>query len=231
MDILALSKHIQEQEPKRIGVLGGTFDPIHLGHLKIAEAVKLKHDLDLVLLIPAKQNPLKSEFPGASAEDRLKMVELASIAYEWLVPCSIEIDQKEPSYTVDTLESLRQILSSDKKLDSSELYLLIGQDNLVESTINPGRSLRYWKDLDRIFELAKVVCVSRIEATIEDFDKLNLKAYSKDQIQVLQNYRVIIPPIPISSTECRERIKAGLSITGMLPDVVQKYVEFNGLYQ
>ncbi|HEY7624458.1 MAG TPA: nicotinate-nucleotide adenylyltransferase [Candidatus Limnocylindria bacterium] len=129
---------------KRIGVFGGTFDPIHVGHLAIANAALEDLGLDRVYFVPAAQSPLKSDAPSASAADRLAMLEQAVREDERFAVSRIEIDRGGPSYTVDTLEALRS---------EGDLFLIVGSDAYAEF----GR----WREPQRIRDLATIVVAAR----------------------------------------------------------------------
>jgi nicotinate-nucleotide adenylyltransferase len=128
----------------RIGIYGGTFDPIHVGHLAIARAALEGGKLDRVIFVPARQSPLKTEAPGASAEDRLAMLEAAVKDEPRFVVSRVELEREGPSYTVDTLEALAS---------EGELYLILGSDALAE--------LARWRSPDRVRQLAKILVARR----------------------------------------------------------------------
>lgn len=130
----------------RLGVFGGTFDPIHLGHLRAAEWAKEAHALDEVRLVPARRSPFKPE-PEASAEDRFRMCELATFRTRGLIVDRAEVDRDGPSYTIDTLRKLRD------ESPEAELILVVGSDS--------AKGLRLWKDADDILRLATVIEIPR----------------------------------------------------------------------
>jgi nicotinate-nucleotide adenylyltransferase len=128
----------------RVGVFGGTFDPVHIGHLAIANAALDELGLDRVFFVPARRSPLKKDGPIAGAEDRLAMLTVATAHEPRFRVSSIELDRKGPSYTVDTLEALR---------GEGELYLILGSDAYVDF----GR----WREPARIRSLATIVLAAR----------------------------------------------------------------------
>ena len=128
----------------RLGVFGGTFDPVHIGHLAIAQAALESAPLDRVLFVLAKRSPLREHDPVASEADRLRMLELAIAGEPRFAASRLELDRGAPSYTVDTLEQLR---------DEGELFLILGSDAIADF----GR----WKDPDRIGRLATLVVAER----------------------------------------------------------------------
>ena len=128
----------------RIGVFGGTFDPVHVGHLAIAQAALETADLDRVVFVPARRSPLKDRSPLASAEDRLLMLEAATKGEPRFAVSRVELDRPGPSYTVDTLEALRS---------EGDLYLILGSDALAD--------LGRWRSPERIRQLAKILVARR----------------------------------------------------------------------
>ena len=134
----------RERPVPRIGIYGGSFDPIHVGHLAIARAAFESGKLDRVIFIPARQSPLKKEAPGASAEDRLAMLEAAVRDEPRFVVSRLELERAGPSYTVDTLEALKS---------EGELFLILGSDALAD--------LSRWRSPDRVRQLAKILVARR----------------------------------------------------------------------
>lgn len=128
----------------RIGVFGGTFDPVHVGHLAIALAALESAKLDQVVFVPARRSPLKDREPAASADDRLAMLEAATKSEPRFAVSRVELEREGPSFTVDTLEALK---------GQGELHLILGSDALSE--------LARWKSPDRIRELAKILVARR----------------------------------------------------------------------
>ncbi|HEV8468649.1 MAG TPA: nicotinate-nucleotide adenylyltransferase [Candidatus Limnocylindria bacterium] len=128
----------------RIGVFGGTFDPVHVGHLAIANAALEELRLDRIIFVPARRTPLKQQAPLASATDRLAMLEAATRDEPRFGVSRIEVDREGPSYTVDTLEALR---------DQGELFLIVGSDAYAD--------FERWRDPSRIRTLATVVVAAR----------------------------------------------------------------------
>jgi len=187
----------------RVGVFGGTFDPVHVGHLAIAHAALESVPLDRVLFVLARRSPLKERGPVASEGDRLRMLELAVANEPRFAVSRLELDREGPSYTVDTLERLAQLNGSD------ELFLILGSDAMAKL---PG-----WKDPDRIAELATLVVAERPgaperagTAPIVTFDA---------------------PRLDISSRELRARAARGRSLRYLVPEPVLQHIEARGLYR
>jgi len=197
----------------RVGVMGGTFDPIHHGHLVAAQEAASALALDRVIFIPVWQPPHKPEEPSASPADRLCMVRLAVEANPQFEVSTIEIDSPGPSYTVDTL---RRLLERDPDLD---LHFIVGMDSLSE--------LPRWRDPAEILRLARIVALHRPRWEIVDLDELaRLLPESAGRVSV-----VPMPELDISSTELRERAREGHPIRYLVPDPVAAYIEEHQLYR
>ena len=197
----------------RVGVLGGTFDPIHLGHLKIAEEVRLKLDLERVLFIPTGQPRLRTDKYLSPVADRLRMVELATSDNPYFQVCDNETRRGGPTYTVDTLIELRGSLGTD-----ASLYFIVGVDIL--------RRFHDWKEPERVLELCNVVVVTR--PGHEDFDWpawLVTFPQAADRLTWLDTTMV-----DISGTEIRRRSGQGKSVRKLVPASVAGYIQERNLY-
>lgn len=188
----------------RIGLLGGTFDPPHNGHLILAETALRELELDRVILIPARVQPHKINRVSASADDRMKMLGLAIGGKSRLEISDVELRRDGPSYTVDTIEKLRILLPGD------QLFLIMGADNVSE--------IESWLEPERIFDLATVAAANRP----------NFKAGGRFADAVIY---FAMPPTNISSTEIRAKIGAGESISGLVSPDVESYIVRHRLYQ
>ena len=187
----------------RVGVFGGTFDPVHVGHLAIANAALESVPLDRVLFVPARRAPLKEHGPVAGAADRLAMLELAVVGEPRFSVSRIELDREGPSYTVDTLEALA---------GADLLFLILGGDALA--------ALPRWKDPDRIAKLATVVVAERPGAPERDGSGWRAPVVAFDA-----------PRLDISSRELRARAARGRSLRYLVPDPVWRHIEARGLYR
>lgn len=192
----------------RLGVYGGTFDPIHTGHLVIAQGIVERCGLDRLLFVPSARPPHKQGHAIAPPQDRYRMAELASQRSSHFEVSDIEINRPGLSYTVDTLEELRRIHGA-----SSCIYLVIGADSLLE--------IDTWYAPDRVFDLATVVTVPRPGKDLTSVDPR-----WRDRVVTIQ-----LPEIEISSTDIRQRVDNGLSIAHMVPEEVAGYIEERGLYR
>ena len=198
----------------RLGLFGGSFDPVHFGHLLLAECCREQCRLDQVWFVPAARPPHKQGelTPGGA---RIEMLQLAIGGHAAFSVCPLEIERAGTSYTVDTLESVRQMQPQ------AELFFLMGGDSLAD--------LPQWKDPRRICELALPVVVRRPQAAELDFTKLKPIA-SPDRIAQMIQHVVEMPQIDLSSRDIRRRVGAGESIRYRTPRAVEKYIEAHRLY-
>ena len=202
----------------RVGILGGTFDPVHLGHLIVAEQARVRLDLDRVIFIPAGQPWLRAEQPAADGPDRLRMVELAVKSNPAFEASSQEIDRPGPTYTVDTLEVLKEELSREPDADTV-LHYIIGMDALEQ--------FHRWKDPERVVELCHLVIVNRPgHQGVDVNDVVGRYPEAGTRLTLLN-----VPRIEISSTEIRTRVSEGISIRYLAPDSVEEYIREQGLYR
>ena len=197
----------------RIGILGGTFDPIHLGHLLIAEESRISLGLDQLLFVPAGRPWLKEGQPLTEAFHRVCMVELAIASNHRFQVRRNEVDRPGLTYTVDTLEELRSELPA-----GAELYFILGMDAF--------ESFHLWKEPDRILELCRLVVVSRPGYADEERDEL-LARYREhgDRICLLP-----VHSVDFSATEIRRRAAQGISFRYQVPEAVEAYIMERGLY-
>ena len=201
---------------QRIGLLGGTFDPIHIGHLLLAVHSYEELDLDRVIFIPARMPPHKGQ-PTVSAEQRLEMVRLAVSNDERFLVCDCELSRTTPSYTIDTVKELQQSLGSETKLS-----WLIGSDMLED--------LPNWREVNKLVDMIDIVVVQRAGQPSADFSTLR-PSLTAEQINRIQGQAINVSLIDISSTLVRERIAQGLSLRYFLPESVEKYIVENRLYR
>jgi nicotinate-nucleotide adenylyltransferase len=191
----------------RIGVFGGTFDPPHVGHLLMATDAREALKLDRLIFVPAGAQPFKVDTPPiASGQDRLEMVRLAVADDANYVVDDAEINRKGLSFTVDTLEHL------SKKHQDAQLFLLLGEDVLA--------GFDQWRNPARIRELATLAVVRRSGPPGSSADAIAPAALT-----------VSTRRIDVSSTEIRERRRAGKSIKGFVPESVERFIDVRGLYR
>lgn len=196
---------------KRIGIFGGTFDPIHTGHLIMAENVKEQVHLDTVLFVPSGNPPLKDNSSVSPAEIRAEMVRLAISSNSSFGISEVEMNAPagEKTYTVNTLLKLREEYSAEQV----KFYLIIGMDQLID--------LHKWKDPGKLFMLSEVVVINRPGYLIQQVEN----DYGRQCIYVP------VPNIDISSTDIRFRIQEKRSIRYLVPYAVEEFIKENQLYK
>jgi nicotinate-nucleotide adenylyltransferase len=199
----------------RLGLLGGTFDPVHLGHLLLAECCREQLRLDQVLFLPAAVPPHKRDRELTPAAQRIEMLELAIAGHQQFAVCRLEIDRGGVSYTVDTLRHFRH------EDPEGELFLLMGADMLHD--------LPHWREAETVCQLAIVAAVRRAGTPDLDFTALANVA-SPERIALFQGHQVEMPAIGLCSTAVRRRVAAGQSIRYQTPRAVEKYIQTHGLY-
>jgi nicotinate-nucleotide adenylyltransferase len=197
----------------RLGIFGGTFDPVHYGHLLLAEQCREQCNLDAVWFVPALSPPHKSGRVITPAESRATMLELALAGQRQFSVNRVEFQRQGPSYTVETL---RTLFDEDR---SRELFFLVGADSLAE--------LPTWREPHRILELATLVAVNRRGVPSPDREEVNrILAGAAARVQVVE-----IPGVDYSSSDLRHRVRTGRSIRYMTPERVEQYIASQRLYQ
>lgn len=199
---------------EKIGVSGGTFNPIHMGHLMVAEMVRDSFGLDKVLFIPSGMPPHKNLGGVACAEHRFDMVQIAVASNPYFIESRIEIDRRGYTYTVDTLKNLREIYGNN-----TSLYYIIGADVLND--------LLTWRSFEEVFKICEFIAVLRPGNDVQAFN--NQMKYLKNTYCAKIHF-INTPQIDISSTEIRDRVKEGRSIKYLVPDAVEEYIKLNRLY-
>ncbi len=195
--------------PKRLGVMGGTFDPIHHGHLVTAEEALSQFELDEVVFIPTGQPWMKEDRHVSAAEHRYLMTVIATASNPRFTVSRIEVDRAGPTYTVETLKELR---GSGQDVD---LFFITGADAMLE--------ILQWKDPEEILSLAHFIAATRPGYDIARFEKE--APTSHPNVSVMD-----IPALAISSTDIRRRVGEGLPIRYLVPEGVQMYIHKAGLY-
>jgi len=203
-----------EEGAVKLGILGGTFDPVHLGHLLIAEEARVRLSLEKVLFVPAGRPWMKVGRPVSPGFHRLEMVRLAVADNPYFEASALEVERPGPTYTVDTLLQLRDLYG-----EGADLYFILGVDSLQD--------FHRWKAPDRVLELCTLVTVAR-----PGYREVNLSHL--DAILPGASQRIIVlhgPLIGISGTEIRRRVAWGLSIRYWVPRPVEEYIYRHGLYR
>jgi nicotinate-nucleotide adenylyltransferase len=191
---------------RRVGIMGGTFDPIHHGHLVAASEVASRFDLDEVVFVPTGQPWQKGDEKVSAAEDRYLMTVIATAANPRFAVSRVDIDRGGPTYTVDTLRDLRKVYGPD-----AELFFITGADALDK--------ILSWKRLDEAFEQAHFIGVTRPGFELSDD---HLPDHTVSLVQV--------PAMAISSTDVRARVAAGQPVWYLVPDGVVQYIAKRRLY-
>lgn len=196
----------------RVGVFGGTFDPIHIGHLALAEQCREQCRLDEVWFVPAAQPPHKRASLISAGKLRRDMVEFAIAGNSTFRVSTVELDREGPSFTVTTLEQLQA--------QSRELFLLIGADSL--------KDLAHWREPTRILELATVVAVNRGDQPLPEITELRAACGDLVDSRIMM---IEMPGIELSATDIRARCASGRSIRYLVPRAVEVYIQEHGLYR
>ncbi|AFS78982.1 nicotinate-nucleotide adenylyltransferase NadD [Gottschalkia acidurici 9a] len=204
-----------EKKKKRYGIMGGTFDPIHTGHLVVAEEVRQEFNLDKVIFMPTGDPPHKSSKEVALGQYRYEMTLLATVTNPFFEVSRLELDRKGTTYTIDTMITLKE-----KYKDDVEFYFITGADSLLE--------LHTWKDSDKILELCKIVAATRPGYDLGDMEE-RLKELNEDNKESINT--ITTPGLQISSTDIRHRVKNGMTIKYLLPESVEVYIEKYKLYK
>jgi len=190
----------------KLGLLGGMFDPIHIGHLRAAEIVREALALDEVVFVPAGRPPHRGQ-PAAAGLDRYAMVALATATERAFVPSDVELAREGPSYTVETVALIR------KQRPGVDIVLIVGSDNLP--------MIADWREPERLLELCTV-------AVVERPGSVPAPAVTLPAERV---HRVEGTALPIASRDLRERVRAGRSVRHLVPGGVADYIEKRGLYR
>ncbi|MBA7485370.1 Nicotinate-nucleotide adenylyltransferase [subsurface metagenome] len=196
-----------------IGVLGGTFDPIHIGHLVVAEEVRARLNLAEILFVPAGQPWLKANLSIAPATHRIQMVRLAIADKPCFKLAAMEVGRPGPSYTVDTIDELQAQLGI-----GDELFFILGWDNLAE--------LPQWRQPSRLIRMCRLVAVPRPDYPLPDLKALEASIPGLSQRVILLDE----PKVDISAFAIRNRVARGLSIHHLVPEPVDKYIKQHKLY-
>jgi nicotinate-nucleotide adenylyltransferase len=196
-----------DHEPPRLGIMGGTFDPIHNGHLVAASEVAHLFSLDEVVFVPTGQPWLKSEQNVTAAEDRYLMTVIATASNPRFSVSRVDIERSGPTYTIDTLRDVREIYPPH-----TELFFITGADALAQ--------MLRWRNMDDLFTLAHFIGCTRPGHQLAD------PGLPNGRVSLVE-----VPALAISSTECRERVRSGEPIWYLVPDGIVQYINKRGLYR
>ena len=195
---------------RRLGVMGGTFDPVHHGHLLTAEEAAVQFGLDEVVFVPTGQPWMKEGLDVSAAEDRYLMTVIATASNPRFSVSRLEVDRTGPTFTVDTLRALREANAE------AELFFVTGADAMLE--------IFQWKDPTEILSLAHFIAATRPGYDLAHFEAEAPTAHPN--VSVMN-----IPALAISSTDIRQRVREGRPIRYLLPEGVKSYIEKVGLYR
>jgi len=203
---------------KKIGIMGGTFNPIHHGHMVTAQEALDQFSLDRVVFIPTGDPPHKVEDLLAHAEDRYLMTVIAISSNDSFFVSRAEIDRRGKSYTIETVKELRNTYGAD-----AELFFITGADAILE--------ILTWKNTDEIVTLAKFIAATRPGYDLSKIEGLKSTLFRSEKeadkgISIME-----IPALAISSTDIRKRIKQGRPINYLVPEGVNNYIIKHGLYR
>ena len=198
-----------------LGVLGGTFDPIHLGHVAAAFAAQRSLSLDSIVLVPSRIPPHRAQPATAGADDRLAMAQLAAANHHGWAVSRAEIDRDGKSYTYDTLVELNRGLAA-------QIFFITGADAFAE--------IATWSRYPALLDLANFVVVSRPGITLDSLREKVPTAFDRPSPAQTRVILVEAHTPDVSSTEIRSRVRAGQSLSGQVPDAVADYIAAHGLY-
>lgn len=194
--------------------MGGTFDPIHYGHLVTAEAARSRFNLDSVVFVPSGKPPHKKDYPVTTSEHRYLMTVVAVVTNQYFDVSKIEIEREGYSYTIDTVKELR------KMYPDTELYFITGADAVLEIVT--------WKSMNEILDYCHLIAATRPGYELDGL-RNSLKGAAGKNIQKIHSIEV--PALSISSTDIRKRVAHGKPIKYLLPESVEQYILKNNLYR
>ncbi len=200
---------------RKIALFGGTFDPIHLGHIRVASFTLDKLGAELIIIIPAKRSPLKVDSPIAGDDDRINMIKLATSNVSGFEVSDFELKKEPPSYTLNTIKHFQE------KYPDSQLYWLIGADNIND--------LPAWYKIETLIDECFITTMCRPGFDKPDFSKF-AELWGSERTKKLQGNIIETPLVDISSTEVRARLTQGMDVSDMLDSDVADYIKKNNLY-
>ena len=205
------------QAVRRVGLMGGSFNPIHMGHLFVAQEALSKFNLQRIIFVPAYRNPFKTDEywkrEMATPQQRLAMIELAISTNPDFFVSSFELDRNMPSYTLDTLKHFKGELGEE-----SQLYFITGTDAVI--------SMPHWNGIGEFHKYCEIIAATR-PSFIPDYEAFLAKANELE----LKVYFITIPALEISSREIRSRARRGLPVRYLTPTAVAVYIEKHGIYR
>jgi len=211
---------LSQKRPIKIGIMGGTFDPIHNGHLVTAEEALIQFDLDKVIFVPAGYPPHKEERKSLDPVERYLMTVIATASNSDFEVSRIEVDRKGPSYTIDTISEFREMYGG-----GTEIFFITGADAILE--------IITWRDADKLAGMCKFIAATRPGYCLKKLKELHVLPYENKEPEQGKPkiYIMEIPALAISSTDIRERVKEGLPIRYLVSEGVANYVLKCGFYR
>lgn len=204
-----------EDIPSKIGIMGGTFDPIHYGHLVTAEAARDRFDLEEVVFVPSGNPPHKRHKEVSSSEHRYAMAVLATENNRYFKVSDVEIKRKSDyTYTIDTLLEFRRIYG-----EGADFYFITGADAVME--------ILTWRDVASVLKLCRIVSAYRPGSDITVFQK---KVKEIEELYRCKIHLIEVPALAISSTDIRKRVQSNVTIKYLLPEKVEEYILEKRLY-
>lgn len=204
------------QKVNRVGIMGGTFDPVHMGHLVTAEAARSEFQLEKVIFVPSGQPPHKKGLTITEKEYRYLMTVLATAANPYFVVSRTEIDRPGESYTIDTVKCFKKEMPP-----GGELFFITGADAILE--------IITWKNVGEILDLCTFIAATRPGFVLDQLKEKLIKKIAKRHLNKIIPLEV--PAMAISSTDIRQRVKNGRTIKYLLPESVENFIQKNDLYQ
>lgn len=201
----------------RIGIFGGSFNPIHVAHLIVAERVREECGLERVLFIPSAQPPHKPERRMAPADDRLHMVRLAIAENSAFEADPLELRRSGPSYTLTTVREL-----SERADENDIFHLLLGADSVLD--------LKNWWHADELAHAVDIIAFNRPGHPLESRWEELVDEFGREWARRVRESRVTVPQLDISATAIRERLRKGLSVRYLVPEAVRRHINQRGLY-
>jgi nicotinate-nucleotide adenylyltransferase len=204
----------EARQVSRLGIMGGTFDPIHYGHLVAAEGARYEYGLEKVIFIPAGQPPHKLNIKLTEPWRRFEMTRLAVATNPYFQEMSIEIERPGPSYTIDT------VLEISRLFPGAQVYFITGADAVFE--------ILSWKRVEQLLSICKFIAATRPGYNL---DEMWRKRGTLSQDFKKNVFYMEVPALAISSTDIRQRVREGRPVKYLLPETVEEYITSNNIYR
>lgn len=202
----------------RLGIMGGTFNPIHYGHLVTAEEARIQFSLEKVIFVPTGDPVHKRDKRALSAEDRYLMTVIATSSNPYFTVSRIEIDRPGPSYTIDTVKKIGELYRDAK------IYFITGADAVWE--------IITWKDPEELFRYCDFIAATRPGYSLKKFEDMHVLTHLAEDKKKLPQVNIMeIPALAISSTDIRKRVKTGHTIRYLVPEGIWSFIYKSGFYR